>query len=157
MVVMSDSDAVQLNIRVPRELMERLKAMAEAEDRPLASVVRRLLTKASEVGRGVVVVDEKGNRAAGQALQVKGRREVPIGGQDAASGAGVEARQEETTIAPVRREDEPESAVLAAVKGTTRERPADTVVIGGAACTHPQAHKLGRLCNAPGCGKAVYG
>jgi predicted DNA-binding protein len=37
----------QLNVRVERELRERLERLAEREDRPLSSLVRRVLRAAA--------------------------------------------------------------------------------------------------------------
>lgn len=78
--------------------MERLKAMAEAEDRPLASVVRRQLTSTLVPN----VLPPPRREPLTDVADAIGRKEFtgdlrtgrPIGGQDAASGAGVEARQE---------------------------------------------------------------
>ena len=142
---MTGTDVVQLKIRLPRELKERLDAMAAAEDRPLAGVVRRLLlqgVETDEAGQAAVrrlealgapslkIKDPTGGSRVATAGSIPAGSTVPIGGQDAASGAGVEARREE---------DQPDPAVLAAVKTNT-------------ACRHPEARRLGSrcgVCDAP--------
>lgn len=183
---MAESEMVKLIVSVPRELKERLDAVAKEEDRPLASVVRRFLTKAVAGVEARTVLPPPG---PGPRLQVAAR---PVGGQDAAAGKGVEEREEALAqavteanaaagrfvpAAPVVADEVPlDVADMEALKvmghgeppsdlrapGSThgftqagRPEPQNRVVIGGPDCTHPERFKLGRRCEAPGCGKAI--
>jgi predicted DNA-binding protein len=137
---MAEGEKVKLIVSVPRELKERLDAVAKSEDRPLASVVRRMLGKAV-AGVEDFRASQREPRVASGPHGPRGSllTPVPVGGQDAAAGAGVEARREEAVAAPV----------------TARVRPVDHVVIGGPNCTHPARYQLGKRCEAEGCGKVV--
>lgn len=129
-MVMSDTGMVKLIVSVPRALKEGLDALAREDDRPLASVVRRLLAK----GLATDETFRAGQRVA-PAEKPHGRISTPIGGQDAAAGKGVEERTEAEVAASI--------------------RPTDAIVHGGPNCTHPHRYQLGRKCEAPGCGKVV--
>lgn len=144
------AEMVKLIVSVPRELKERLDAVARGEDRPVASVVRRMLA----AGLGPTMDEarvEAQRRVAAMTRQAEvvdrikgGTGSVPVGGQDAAAGKGVEERVESR---------EPDPALLTAAKAALK--PLDAVVIGGEGCTHPHRYQLGRRCEAPGCGKVV--
>ena len=139
---------VRLVVLVPAELKAALEAQAKAEDRTLASLVRRMLSsedwerRAPASGPGSVGGPYPTAWEAGLA---------PIGGQDAAAGKGVEERTDESSAPDLL------GALESSIEDarSARQRPVDHVVIGGADCTHPLRFQMGRRCEAPGCGKVV--
>jgi len=116
---------VRLVVLVPAELKAALEAQAKAEDRTLASLVRRILSSEDWKRRAP---------APGPTIDIS---RVPVGGQDAAAGKGVEERLEATM---------PDSLLPMRSVG---------VVIGGEDCSHPLRFRLGTRCQATGCGKVV--
>lgn len=125
---------VKLIVSVPRELKERLDAVARAEDRPVAGVVRRMLAA------GVGPTMDEATVEAQRRVTAMTTLPVPVGGQDAAAGKGVEERRESRVDRPAE---------------FAPDKPLDSVVVGGEGCTHPHRYQLGRRCEAPGCGKVV--
>lgn len=140
---------VRLVVEVDGVLKDALDRQAEVEDRTVAAVVRRLLREglpksAYATSRGGAV-DRIGPPSTG----IAGR---PIGGQDAAAGAGVEARRDEhlvetSLVAPA----DVDSPVRIVSK--VGPRRAESVPNCGKG-KHPVTRKMGSFCGLCGDQKA---
>lgn len=62
--IASQPDLVSLSVRVPRETADRLKAIADAEYRPVAAEIRRLIQERVDRSPTVPEVDPSSKAAA---------------------------------------------------------------------------------------------
>ena len=131
----------RLSITLDDDVYEALVALAEREDRAVAA-------QASRFVKWGVLVPLPGPTSPAAKLQERARAAAPIGGQDAAAGAGVEVRMDGNTLV-----DPTFASASRPIVSKVGQRRVEAVANCGKG-KHPPGQRLGTFCGRCGDSKA---